>query len=204
MKDIIVLQIVKHVNKRNHSTLGTHLFRMLELRAYDVTTMGIIQYMQITTNQNLSFTLGVGRIWALFTKKKEILLWKLCLPIWLPFTWHQHLNLWLLFLWTMHNKYKWICRSISVLLHFHIKFHIVLTVFIAYFPDRTQYALPVSNTFGNFVYCINYGPAFFQICSVKVHCTKSVKFLRGGIKHSLLKGKWVAERERILMACREK
>jgi hypothetical protein len=123
--------------ERRSQTLGTHLFRMLELQVEGVTTMGIIQYMQITTNQNLSFTLGVVRIWTLFTKKKELLLWKPCLSIWLPFTRHQHLNLWIVVLWTIHNLYKWICRSISVLLHFHIKFNIVLTVFITYFPDRT-------------------------------------------------------------------
>jgi len=81
MNDIIVLQIGKHAEKRDHSTLRTHLFRILELWADGVTTVGINQYLQITTNQNLSFTLRVVRIWALFTKKKELLMWKLCLPV---------------------------------------------------------------------------------------------------------------------------
>jgi len=70
MNNIIVLQIGKLAKKRDQSTLGKHLFKMLELRLDGVTTMGIIQYIKITTNQNLPFTLGVVRIWALFTKKK--------------------------------------------------------------------------------------------------------------------------------------
>lgn len=51
MNDIIVLQIGKHAEKRDQSTLGTHLFRMLEIRVDGVTTMGSDQYKQITTNK---------------------------------------------------------------------------------------------------------------------------------------------------------
>jgi hypothetical protein len=76
MNYIILLQIGKYAEIKDQRTISTHLFRMLELRLDGVTTMEIIQYMQISRNQNPSFTLGVVRIWSLFIKKKELLLWK--------------------------------------------------------------------------------------------------------------------------------
>jgi hypothetical protein len=43
MNDIAVLQIGKHAEKRDQSTVGTYMFRMLEFRLVGMTTTGTIQ-----------------------------------------------------------------------------------------------------------------------------------------------------------------